>query len=1112
MSRFVVISDLHIHPWTAFAKGDGLENTRLQQSLRVLDSSLDFAAAHEIPWLFPGDLVHTAGYALNVVLAGVSRVFAKYPDVVKIAVWGNHDARGVGGLISLDQTVFPALAQGLPNFIVLQPGVTVEHEGLLIAGAGYQPRADLLELGDGADIGLFHQTIRGSVSPGGFVLTEGIESEALMAKYRIALVGHIHHKQQLDAPKGQALLIPGSPEHHNFGDLDEHGWWVLDVPKAKKTNPKVEFMAGGSPQFVTVDSPDQVKNDDNFYRVRVVLDKHDLPENATFIAPEPTSIEERGLLHGVSEVEEILQVWLQTAPPPTPAGLEHADDCPIGLGGFCECPALDQHDLGEYLTTGRQLLEAQDPVRLRPMRARRLHLKNFCSYEDQEFEVQDGLWLVVGKARDYESNGAGKTTLVGEALYWLVFGLNTKGLSADEITRTGETHCEVSSTLYEVNGPGVLEVARSRVSGKPSLRVTEDGVPWEAASSDEMTRKLTRYLGLTPEIYQNLGYFSQEKLLLFASSTDGERKNVLADLIGLSSYNEAATAAATSAGDFDRKREQAEAYKHIRTEQLEEKQAGLLAGQERTTLWDNNKAERVAGLESAAQAIERSNRVPLAKEKLTKVIDRASALQARFASRWMDALPAVEESIRERLVRDTEGRLEVVAEQRRKLIEGESLTRFGGPEKARPFVASVPQVASEHAKAIAARNSVRLAKQAADVVTATARGRKVSALQQVTTLESERAAALVSLGEGVCPTCQQAISDEHRTSCLAPLDAKLQTAKEAVTTLGGEVEQAEASASDLAASLAEAESAVTKFAEYDAALATLEAALRRLDELDDERSALERQNAGQIEQAKQQASAQQDAAVQAYNTRKAQAVQRAERFVRSLEAEHTRQHAEAQTALAKEQATVNPHINTLAELVEGIQETQEKLTRLDRDIAGHTRQAAIYNYWKKGFSKQGIQSLLMEEISSLFNKNRGAVFPVLTQGVYDVQFSTISRTRQGEPREKTEFIVYQHGEQIPYGYLSGGQRRRVDVGIMLVLAQSVSEWMGVPGILGILTLDEVFGFLDSSGAEGLMEALQQIQQQIPTIFAVTHDSHLQSLFPQMIHVAQDEHGVSRVAA
>jgi len=226
---------------------------------------------------------------------------------------------------------------------------------------------------------------------------------------------------------------------------------------------------------------------------------------------------------------------------------------------------------------------------------------------------------------------------------------------------------------------------------------------------------------------------------------------------------------------------------------------------------------------------------------------------------------------------------------------------------------------------------------------------------------------------------------------------------------------------------------------------------------------------------------------------------------------HTQKLAQLLSTLSLLEKEASPHDSALSTARERLTSLETEMGGIANDLDILDLDMAIFEYWKKGFSKQGIQSLLMEEISTLFNRNRGAIFPLLTQGVFDVQFSTLSRTRAGELREKTEFLVTKRGLPIPYGSLSGGERRRIDIGIMITLSMAVSEWMKIPGILGMLVLDEVFGFLDSSGAEGLLEALEQVQEQIPSLFVITHDSHLQSLFPKTILIKQDEDGISHLS-
>jgi DNA repair exonuclease SbcCD ATPase subunit/DNA repair exonuclease SbcCD nuclease subunit len=1109
MKRFVVISDLHIHPWSAFAKGDGLHNTRLRRSLNLLEASLLRAQEEDIPWLFAGDLVHTAGYALNTVLAGVTNVLVEYPDVQKIVVWGNHDARGVGGKITVDQTIYAALACAVP-MIVLDPsvyphGIVSVGDGessLSIGGAGYQPRTELLEFPPGeADVGLFHQTIRGSITANDHVLEEGLDPAVLRERYRLSIVGHVHQPQQISAPTGQGILIPGSPEQQNFGDKGDHGWWVVTLPDHREGNPLLDFVPGGSPEFRTVDSPTQVKVDGHFYRVRNVARGIELPEGAVAVAPSPTSVEHRDLLRGVTEVEPILQTWLKTQPP------------------------AKGEDAAEYLKVGKELLVAQDPRTLRDVRLSRLQLHNFCCFADQVLQVQRGLWLITGRGKDYPSNGAGKSSLVGEALYWLLFGRTTKGLGADEVVRWGEDECvvtgvfeegevqldvttsEESSPEYLASCESCLVVTRRRGPEGHTLSVLQDGYDWEATSVNEMTAKLGAYLGLTPEIFQNLAYFSQEKLLLFSSATDGERKNVLADLVGLSAYQEAATAASGMVGLAEKD----EAAWLVRVEENEKQ----------LVYWEKQAEEQRAHVaewrEWHCTTIGATRNLLEEARAATKHVDPrpsrikalADALIARRKEQLQLARVGLEAGIRSTLA--DEQREEIEALERKVIADQAQVGQgyFSSLDAASAAVAGLPehreQLVQEEVELVeCARVKAEVREKHAEV----AATNQVLAREQ-TRLGNQSAQAQLALAAGFCPTCQQAITAEHREKCFKPIqqqqeevNAELATNSEWLKALVDEVQDTSRSLEDAEAQVQRRKAQIVRLERVQQCLLEVQATEREI--------AVRKKAAVPPELVAEKVDAEIALTLLHYGQRQQQRIEHAQRYVTEQAAQCTQAVARVEHELNELEQQQNPHTAGCDEAAMKLAEVQRVLQAARAEVERAQQRIRVYDYWRAGFSKTGLQSLLVEEIAVAFNANRSNIFPLLTQGVYDVQFSTLSHTRSGKLREKTEFLVFEHGELVPYGALSGGQRRRIDIGIMLVLTQAVAQWMGTRGVLGLLILDEVFGFLDASGAEGLLAALNEIGEQVPTIYVITHDTNLQSLIPNVIHVVQGEEGTSQV--
>ena len=1098
--RVVIISDLHAHPWSAFATGDGLRNSRLRRSLEVLGTSLQYAADYNLPWLFAGDLVHTAGYALNVVMTEVVHVLRRFPNVQKVAVWGNHDARGVGGLLTLDQTVYPVIQAAVPNFFVLDPSLvqppfgadvlTLEN-GLTVAGAGYQPHPKLLTLGRASDIGLYHQTIQGAETPGGYGLREGLPPAALRGRHRLAVVGHVHHAQQIAAPEGEGILIPGSPEHQNFGDQGTHGWWVATVPQGRPSrNPTLEFMPGGSPEFRTVDTPADVAADGHFYRVRSMPAGSVLPANALVVAPTPTAVAQRDVLQAGAQAEQVLQTWMQVKPPPEGIAAE-------------ECIAV-----------GRRLLASADPTRLRNMRLTRLRLQDFCSYQDETLDVEPGTWLITGKGRDYPSNGAGKTTLVGEALYWAIFGRTTKDLPAEEVIRWGTSECTVTALLVGDDG-SELEVRRRRGSNGHTLEVRErlplaweHAAPepaWEAPSVNEMTAKLQRHLGLTPEIFQNLAYFSQEKLLLFSSATDGERKNVLADLMGLRAYQDASSAANATAATAATVEARAAAQLEVLELEHERAEAECAITAEAAARWEIAHAVEASASAHAVQVLEGDQRAVTTAERAVALAALAAVLVEQCAARVDAQVDARTAAHLAALTVESRERLRMLQE-RATTTAAVAATGLLSLAAARKEVAKLP-TARDLFNTLQ-QNVTALSKDVEKAAAAWmhARGHASALASAVSTAQGVYEKAAARLSTGMCPTCNQPVDAAHQSQCLAPLSSAVVDAELAA--------QAAAAARDAAeqhhtASTVKLDGLRGRLTDVQQLIQDLQSRQARLQAADQAAEAL----AGAEQQERQLAHAARERALEegkwmaeACRLRQRQRLVRVADYTKRVVQEHaaavkaaTRRHTEVQ-------AQTNPHNTDTA--ARRVQDLQSRMSLATAMRAEQAMAIAIANYWQAGFSKQGVQSLLVEEIAVRFNAQRGAIFPLLTQGIYDVQFSTLSRTRAGELRERTEFVVYERGQPITYAALSGGQRRRVDIGIMLVLTLAVADWMGVRGLLGLLILDEVFGFLDASGAEGLVAALSQVSAVIPTIYVITHDTQLEALVPNVICIEQGPDGVS----
>jgi len=247
--ELLIFSDLHIHNYKAFNEnGDRLDNC-----LRVLMEMFETAAAQGISHiLFVGDLYDQQQAIPPIVINNTIEVFKalfdEYPEILFIAITGNHDqstknlkdAPAVSSIQHLD-TIFENFKVIDNSYMVLEDLITVygipyyshqEHFQQAIPGPGMHDA-----------ILLIHQTPRHSNEMIPYECTAEQFSE-----FDYVFCGHIHKYERL----ADNFEIVGSPLHRDLGDEgQDKGYLIyntdtkttqrvlLDYPKFER--PVVEF-------------------------------------------------------------------------------------------------------------------------------------------------------------------------------------------------------------------------------------------------------------------------------------------------------------------------------------------------------------------------------------------------------------------------------------------------------------------------------------------------------------------------------------------------------------------------------------------------------------------------------------------------------------------------------------------------------------------------------------------------------------------------------------------------------------------------------------------------------------------------------------------------------
>ncbi|KKT80743.1 MAG: SMC domain protein, partial [Candidatus Azambacteria bacterium GW2011_GWA1_44_9] len=170
----------------------------------------------------------------------------------------------------------------------------------------------------------------------------------------------------------------------------------------------------------------------------------------------------------------------------------------------------------------------------------KLQLSNFTSY-GQDVPTLD--FKKIHLAAISGVNGAGKSSLL-DAITWCIWGTSRLGDSADQLIRLGQKEMWVQFS-FELDNH-IFTIKRSRVlkgAGSTTLDFTGSTSSPQAHNLTEGTIKATQQkiidaLHLTYETFTNSAFLRQGHADEFTTKGAMDRKRILADILGLSHFDE----------------------------------------------------------------------------------------------------------------------------------------------------------------------------------------------------------------------------------------------------------------------------------------------------------------------------------------------------------------------------------------------------------------------------------------------------------------------------------------------------------------------------------------------------------------------------------------------
>ncbi len=201
----------------------------------------------------------------------------------------------------------------------------------------------------------------------------------------------------------------------------------------------------------------------------------------------------------------------------------------------------------------------------------------------------------------------------------------------------------------------------------------------------------------------------------------------------------------------------------------------------------------------------------------------------------------------------------------------------------------------------------------------------------------------------------------------------------------------------------------------------------------------------------------------------------------------------------------------LEQLARQLDMLKEQHKETTQQLQEAKKQHRIHKELSQAFGKNGIQTLMIENILPQLEAETNQILARLTSNQLHIQFVT-QKASKGTSKRTTKFIdtldilIADAQGTRPYETYSGGEAFRINFSIRLALAKLLAQRAGTA--LQLLIVDEGFGTQDAEGCERLVAAINAIASDFACILTVTHMPQFKESFQQRIEVLKSNQGSS----
>ena len=698
----------------------------------------------------------------------------------------------------------------------------------------------------------------------------------------------------------------------------------------------------------------------------------------------------------------------------------------------------------------------------------KLSLRNFMPYREASLSFE-GIHI----ACLCGDNGNGKSALL-DAVTWALWG-KARSRSDDELIHLGMTEMEVEFEFAV--GQKHYRAIRKRSKPKASrggqslldLQIATNGAFKSIAGNSiaETERKIIEVLHMDYDTFINSAYIMQGRADEFTKAQPAKRKEVLANILGLSRYDELETRAKGRAKQKEGERKNLENAIVSMDEELAHK------GEYEAQLQQVEKA--IAEAEKERQEyVDKVNGLMKQKNALESKREQYAHIEERI-SQAKETIKSFENQIHERRLKvDDYEKVLANYEQERSATQ-----------------AHIDEITTQEAV---------LGKKRVDSQDLSNQIYQLSAANAQLKQEMEELRGKIDMlaqGEANCPLCGKELGTEGRDRLMENYEEQGDEKKQLFRTNEEGIRKLEKQQNVIGKEIKRLDSAIKEDrSRWE----------RQAEVLDRERAEAEK-----------------------YLPKEREGLSEAERNLErwriSLEAD-IKGHQSLQTELAdlpELETVLNSAQQTLNELTERqaqrrqllgkIQATLDRCSSLEKNKAQKSQQLKIvaeeeeiYQTLAVAFSKKGIQAMLIENALPEIEEEANKLLSRMTENRMHIKIET-QRSRKvtnGEPVETLDINISDELGARRYEMYSGGEAFRIDFALRIALSKLLAHRAGAP--LPTLIIDEGFGSQDASGREHLVEAINSIQGDFEKVLVITHIEELKEAFPVRIEVDKTPSG------